>query len=144
MKFPDAHPLLLDLLRQDIGAVHPSPAPDDPVWDAVLHDAGLRAAARSDSDSRGDGHEALRIHPDQSPAAARRARLAALALSLLNEELRRARDTKRQSKESKHKHIYTHTLIFSVNSHLLRYYMINFSPQAALVNKNTHTYSGII
>lgn len=39
MKFPDVHPLLRDLLRRDTGVVHPPPAPDDPVWDAVLRDA---------------------------------------------------------------------------------------------------------
>lgn len=43
MKFPDTHPLLLDLLRRDIGAVHPPPAPDDPVWDAVLRDASKQS-----------------------------------------------------------------------------------------------------
>lgn len=39
MKLPDVHPFLWNLLRRDVGAVHPSPAPDDSIWDTILRDA---------------------------------------------------------------------------------------------------------
>jgi hypothetical protein len=39
MILPDVHSFLWSLIRRDTGAVHPLPASNDPVWDAILRDA---------------------------------------------------------------------------------------------------------
>ena len=38
MRLPDVHPFLWTLLRPDAGAGNPAPGPDDPAWEAILHD----------------------------------------------------------------------------------------------------------